>query len=52
MVYDIISRTEPVCEMFVFEDRARAEAKYAELVALRGEGLVKTNFAYLEDASQ
>ena len=52
MVYDIISRTGPVCEMFIFADRARAEAKYAERVAQRGEGLVKTNFAFWEDAAR
>ena len=52
MVYDIVSRTEPVCDMFVFTERARAEAKYAELVALRGEDLVKTNFAHLEEMAR
>ena len=50
MVYDIVSRTSPKCDMFVFGDRSRAEAKYAELVALRGEDLVKTNFAHVKGA--
>ena len=44
MVYDIISRAEPVCVMFIFEDRSRAEAKRDELLALRGDDLVRTNF--------
>ena len=48
MVYDIVSRTEPECREYVFADRDRAEAKRAELVALRGEDLVRTNFAHLE----
>ncbi len=44
MVYDIVSRTEPRCCMHIFEDRARAEAKRDELLALRGGDLVRTNF--------
>ena len=44
MVYDIIGRETPQCEFWVYADKPSAEAKYAELVALRGEDLVKTNF--------
>ena len=44
MVYDLVGRRTPCCEMWVFPDKAAAEAKYAELVALRGEDLVRTNF--------
>ncbi len=49
MVYDMMSRTEPVCRQYIFSDRARAEAKFAELVALRGEDLVRTNFAFVKE---
>ena len=41
MVYDLVGRTTPRCEMWVFRDKADAEAKYAELVALRGKDLVR-----------
>ena len=44
MVYDIVGRETPQCEFWVFRDKALAEAKRAELVALRGEDLVKANF--------
>ena len=50
MVYDIVSRTESVCDMFIFADRARAEAKYAEHVALRGADLIRTNFRFFDEA--
>ena len=43
MVYDLVGRKSPCCEMWVFPDKAAAEAKKAELVALRGEDLVRTN---------
>jgi len=43
-VYDIMSRTEVVCDLWVYEDMALAKRKYDELVALRGgTDLVKTN---------
>lgn len=43
-VYDIVSRTKPVCEEWIFADRALARRKYDELVRLRGgTDLVKTN---------
>ena len=43
-VYDLVSRTEPVCELWAFADAALARRKYEELVALRGgTDLVKTN---------
>ena len=44
MVYDIVSRTEPACAMYIFDDRRRAEAKRDEICALRGGDLVRTNF--------
>ncbi len=44
MVYDIIGRETPQCEFWVYPDKPSAQAKYAELAALRGEGLVKKNF--------
>ena len=44
MVYDLIGRTTPQCEFWVFKTKADAEAKRAALVALRGEDLIKTNF--------
>ena len=44
MVYDLIGRTTPQCEFWVFKTKADAEAKRAALVALRGEDLVMTNF--------
>jgi hypothetical protein len=44
MVYDLVSRTEPMCDMFIFDERSRAEEKYAEVVRLRGEDLVRTNW--------
>ncbi len=44
MVYDIIGRETPQCEFWVFREKALAEAKYAEVVALRGEGLARANF--------
>ena len=40
MVYDLIGRTTPQCEFWVFKDKALAAAKYNELVALRGKDLV------------
>ena len=44
MVYDIIGRNVPQCEFWVFKTKADAEAKREELVALRGEDVVRTNF--------
>ena len=52
MVYDIVSRTEPKCMQYIYSDRERAEAKYAELVALRGEDLVKNNFACVKEGAR
>ena len=52
MVYDIVSRKEPKCVLYIYSDRARAAAKYAELVALRGEDLVKSNFACVEEGAR
>ena len=42
-VYDMVSRTEPVCVEWYYTDRALARKKYEELVALRGKDLVRTN---------
>lgn len=42
-VYDMVSRTEPVCVEWYYTDRALARRKYEELVALRGPDLVRTN---------
>ena len=43
-VYDLVSRTEPICDNWVFADRDLARRKYDELVALRGgTDLVRTN---------
>ena len=50
MVYDIIGRETPQCEFWVFGDRAAAERKRDELVALRGNDLVKVNFGGQADA--
>ena len=44
MVYDIVGRTVPQCEFWVFKAKADAERKRDELVALRGDGLVKVNW--------
>ena len=52
MVYDIVGRTVPKCVQYIYSDRARAEAKYAELVALRGEDLVKNNFVYVKEGAR
>ena len=43
-VYDIVSRTESVCDLWAYADAGLAKRKYDELVALRGgTDLVKTN---------
>ena len=43
-VYDVVSRNEPVCEIWAYADRDLAQRKYDELVAVRGgTDLVKTN---------
>ena len=47
-VYDLVSRTEPTCVEYIYADRARAEAKYAEVLALRGPDLVRNNFRYFD----
>jgi len=51
MVYDIVGRTVPCCEFWVFRDRPDAEAKRDELVARRGEDVVKTNFAHVGEVA-
>ena len=51
MVYDIVGRTEPRCEFWAFGNRADAEAKRAEAVALHGEDVVKTNFELVGEAA-
>ena len=42
-VYDIVDRTDPVCEIWAFEDRELARRKADELLAFRGPDLVRTN---------
>ena len=42
-VYDLMSRTKPVCDEWIYVDREKARRKYEELLALRGPDLVKTN---------
>lgn len=42
-VYNLISRTEPRCMMFVYRDRAKAEAKRAEMVAQYGADVILDN---------
>ena len=47
-VYDLVSRTEPVCDLWAYADRDFARRKYDELVALRGgTDLVKTNLGVI-----
>jgi hypothetical protein len=52
MVYDLVGRTTPQCEFWVFKSREDAEAKRAELAALRGDDLVKTNFDLVQTQNQ
>ena len=42
-VYDMISRTKPVCDEWYFTDATKCRRKYEELVAVRGPDLVRTN---------
>ena len=42
-VYDIVSRTQPNCYMFVTKERVLAEAKFNERLAMNGTNLVSTN---------
>ena len=42
-VYDIVSRTDPVCEIWAYEDRELARRKAEELLSRRGPDLVRTN---------
>ena len=51
MVYDLVGRDTPQCEMWVFPEKAAAEAKRAEIAALRGEDLAPTNFALVGEVS-
>ena len=44
MVYDIVGRTTPQCEFWVFGTREEAESKRAAQAELRGGDVVKTNF--------
>ena len=43
VVYDLVGRATPQCEMWIFPEKADAEAKRAELLAFRDEDLVATN---------
>lgn len=42
-VYDLVSRTEPVCDEWIFTDRELCRRKYEEMLAKRGPDLVRTN---------
>lgn len=42
-VYDLMSRTEPTCDEWLYTDRALCRRKYEELLAQKGPDLVKTN---------
>ena len=42
-VFDLISRTKPVCDEWIYTDRELCRRKYEELVAKRGADLVRTN---------
>ena len=42
-VYDLVSRTEPVCDEWIYTDRELCRRKYEELLAKRGPGLIRTN---------
>ncbi len=42
-VYDMVSRTESVCDLWVYADRALCRKKYEESLAKRGPDLIRTN---------
>lgn len=42
-VYDLVSRTKPECDEWIYTDRDLCRKKYEELVAVRGPDLVRTN---------
>ena len=42
-IYNLISRTEPRCMMFVYRDRAKAACKKAELIAQYGADVILDN---------
>ena len=42
-IYDIVGRTTPCCETWVFRNRVDAEAKFSERLAMSGADLVSTN---------
>ncbi len=44
VVYDLVSRTEPRCDMYVFADAAKARAKRDELAKVRSLDLIPSNF--------
>ena len=44
-VYNLISRTEPRCMMFVYCDRQKAELKKAELISQFGSDVILDNIA-------
>ena len=43
-VYNLISRTEPRCQMFVYPDKAKAQAKRRELEESYGANVILVNF--------
>ena len=42
-VYDMVSRTEPVCDEWIYTDRELCRRKYEELLTKRGPDLIRTN---------
>ncbi len=44
VVYNIIDRTKPVCEFFVYKDAACARKKRAELLEVYDKDVIKYNF--------
>ena len=42
-VYDMVSRTEPVCDEWIYRDRELCRQKYNELLKKRGPDLIRTN---------
>jgi hypothetical protein len=48
VVYDLINRMKPQCQMFVFLDRKRAEEKQTELISIHGSDVVISNLRMLK----
>ena len=52
MVYDLVGRTQPRCEFWVYGTREEAEAKREERLALHGEDAVMTNFTHIGETPE